>query len=124
MRKVITLILFLLMLMGCSQKMTEEALIEGNWIATSGYEDGEEKGDPNCYPFEEGIQFKDEDSVFVETFDRDFEYIFSKKDSTITFFNNSRIYSYDIKKISEDKIVFIGLSSYEGRSCVLERTQD
>lgn len=73
-------ILFILILMGCSQKMTEEVISDGTWIATSGYEKGEEKGDPDCYPFEEGIQFIDEDTVFVETSGKDIEYLFYEKD--------------------------------------------
>jgi len=60
--------------------MTEEVISDGTWIATSGYEKGEEKEDPDCYPFEEGIQFRDEDTVFVETSGKDIEYLFYEKD--------------------------------------------
>lgn len=100
MKKIFTPILFILILIGCSQKVTEEVLIDGTWIATSGYEDGEEKGDPDCYPFEEGIQFK-EDTVFVETSGKDIEYLIYEIDSTITFFHNLS-YSHEIKKISNN----------------------
>ena len=57
---------------------------------------------------------------FVDTSGKDIEYLFYEKDSTITFLYNLS-YSYEMKKISEDKIVLKGLSSIEGRSCVLER---
>ncbi len=123
-RKTLVLTILLLLLIGCSQKVTEEELIEGTWIGTSGYEDGEEEGDSNCYPFEDGIEFKSEDTVYVETYDRDFDYWLSDKETTITFLDKSRFYSYDIKKHGEDKIILEGLFSHEGHSCVMERNQD
>lgn len=121
-KKIISVII-LMMLIGCGQKVTEEVLMEGTWIATSGYEDGEETSDPNCYPFEDGIDFKNDDTVFVQTYDRDFEYMFFEEDSTIRFLDNTRSYIYEIIIIAENKIVLEGLSwsNQEGRSCVLER---
>ncbi|MEI3612518.1 hypothetical protein [Pseudogracilibacillus sp. SO30301A] len=113
-----------MLLIGCSQKVTEESLIEGTWIGTSGYEDEEEEGEPNCYPFEDGIEFKSEDTVYVETYDRDFDYWLSDKETTITFLDKSRYYSYDIKKNGEDKIILEGLFSQEGRGCIMVRNKD
>ncbi|MGY0691371.1 hypothetical protein ACW2QC_01105 [Virgibacillus sp. FSP13] len=121
MKKFFIIFPILFMLIGCSQKVTEEDLIGGNWTATAGYEDEEIGGEPNCYPFEEGIEFKDEVTAYNETYERDFEYDIRDKGSKITFLDKSRSYSYQIKKISQDEIVLEGLNFQEGRACTLER---
>lgn len=121
MRKIFIPILFISVCIGgCSQKMTEETLMEGTWIATSGYEDGEETGDPDCFRLEDGIQFTNENNVYIATSDKDIEYILSEEDSKITFFHTLQ-YSYRVKKISENKMALEGLDFSEGRNCVMER---
>lgn len=40
-------------------------------MATVGYQDGEAEGEPNCYPFQAGIEFINKDAVYIETYGRD-----------------------------------------------------
>lgn len=67
-------IFLLIFLTACSKEVTEEDLIGGTWEATSGFEDGEAKGEPYCNPFEKGLEFKDGDTVYVNDLDQDFDY--------------------------------------------------
>src|SRR5690625_7856254 len=88
MRNKLLLIIFsLFLLTSCSQKADAEYLSGCNGIATSGYEDGEIKGVPNCHFFEEGLEFKDEDIVYNTSFDEKFSYHLSDRDKVteITF---------------------------------------
>src|SRR5699024_10175950 len=64
----------LILLAACNTQVTEAELIGGEWIAKAAYEDGEIKGEPNCYPFEEGFEFKNEDTVYNTTFAENFSY--------------------------------------------------
>lgn len=63
--RILTFIPFLglLILIGCAEEVAEEDIIGGNWIATAGLQDGDAVGEPNCHPFEEGIEFTNEDAV-------------------------------------------------------------
>src|SRR5690625_1566395 len=106
---------------GCSQKVTEEDLIGGKWIGTAGYVDGKAEGKPNCYPFQDGIKFKNDDTVYVETYERDFEYRLNKKGVELALFDISRSYSYQIKKVDEDELALEGLGVSEDNTCILER---
>ena len=94
-------------------------------MATAGYEDGEAKGEPNCYPFEEGSKFENENTVYNAAFDRDVEYSLYEQDGDfhIYFAGPTPGYGYQIKKISENEIVIKGLKSgsFEDHSCYLER---
>ena len=127
MRNKLLLIIFsLFLLTSCSQKADAEYLIGGNWIATAGYEDGEIKGVPNCHFFEEGLEFKDEDTVYNASFDEDFDYRLSNqnKETEITFGSPNLgfdAYSYNIHVISENEMAFEGVYLIEGWSCYLER---
>lgn len=67
------------------------------------------------------MEFKEKDNVYVETYERDFEYDLSKKDSEVGFFDTSRSDSYQIKKTSEDEIGLEGLYSQEGHACIFEQ---
>src|SRR5699024_9240525 len=101
---IFTLLIFLT---ACSQNVTEEDfLIGGTWVATAGYEDEEARGEPNCYPFEEGIEFTSDDSFYNATSDHDFEYWLYEHegDSNIFFAGPTPGYGYRITKISEDEI--------------------
>src|SRR5690625_4750568 len=125
MRNKLLLIIFsLFLLTSCSQKADAEYLIGGNWIATSGYEDGEIKGVPNCHFFEEGLEFKDEDIVYNTSFDEKFSYHLSDRDKVteITFTSpNLGIYRFNIHVISENEMGFEGVGLAESKSCYLER---
>ncbi|TXL66747.1 hypothetical protein FHP05_05020 [Cerasibacillus terrae] len=64
-----------LLLIGCNAKVTEEDLIGDYWVPTAGYKDGEPKGEPyGSSVISEALKFKDENTVYVEAYDRDFTY--------------------------------------------------
>ncbi|WP_106496239.1 hypothetical protein [Lentibacillus sp. Marseille-P4043] len=132
MKKIYLIIPLLFILIGCRQEITEQDLIGGNWIGTAGYEDGEAKGEPNCYPFQDGIKFKDGNTVYVETRGRDFEYYLSEnEEGKITFRDSGPdessndmgavLFHYQLKIINEDGLVLKGRGLREGQSCYLER---
>ena len=126
MKRIYILVFLLFFLTACGQHVTEEDLIGGIWVATAGYKDGEAKGEPNCFPLEEGNKFKNGDTVYNATFDRDFEYwLYEYKGNHEIHFEDSNPgeYNYQIKKISDDEIVLQGLdySTSKGRACYLER---
>lgn len=112
-----------LIMIGCSAEATEDDLIGGYWIGTAGYEDGEPEGDPYCTPFAEGLEFKDEDTVYVEDYDKDLEYWFEERNNrTVIYFSGERDYrSYYIDKINKNEIGLRGTGSREKESCYLER---
>src|SRR5690625_4635327 len=116
-------ILFFLILIGCGPKITEEDLMGGYWIGTTGYKDGKPDGRPYCFPFEEGIEFKDQKTVYVEAYDEDYEYwLESDKVGTIINFRGGHDYlSYYVDKINDDELGLVGEGDYqEGESCYLE----
>lgn len=116
--------LLFIFLIGCSAEITEEDLIGGYWIGTAGYKDGEPEGDPYCLPFIiEGLEFKDESTVYAEDYDRDFEYWFEERNNrTVIYFSGERDYrSYYIDKINKNEIGLRGTGSREKESCYLER---
>ncbi|MYL46453.1 hypothetical protein GLV94_12450 [Virgibacillus halodenitrificans] len=120
--KRIILMLILITLIGCDQKVEEN--LEGKWQATAGYQDGEIKGEPNCYPFEKEIEFKEDNKVYVETYERDFKYWMSDEDGENKIvFNDSGpgLYSYQIKMLSENEMIITGLNLSEGDVCYLKR---
>ncbi|MBP1970600.1 hypothetical protein J2Z83_002736 [Virgibacillus natechei] len=121
----LTFSLLIFVLGGCTEEITEENLIGGNWVAIAGFQDGEVVGDPNCSPFEEGIEFKDEDTVFVETHDRDYEYWLYEADNGFEIMFNdtgSGIYSYEISILGENEIGITGKGDFQSEeSCYLER---
>lgn len=65
--------------MGCSSKVTEEYLIERQWTLQVGYDNDKRGEKPSCIPLQDGLEFKDDGLVYVELFDRDFEYRISEK---------------------------------------------
>lgn len=132
MKKILLFFPIFLILAGCTSKVSEEDLIGDTWKATAGYEDGEKKGGPDCYPFEEGMEFKDDDIVYIEAYERDFQYELYKDGAKIVFFDtgpnkdakdtvSNAEFSYDIQKIDDDEITLEGRATYEGYSCYFER---
>ncbi|WP_164217731.1 hypothetical protein [Virgibacillus sp. YIM 98842] len=106
--------------------MTEEDLIGGYWIGTAGYEDGEPAGEPNCMPFDDGIEFKDKETVYVETYDTDFSYwLEDNGDGIEIHFRGEELgiyLSFYIDKINEDDIGLLGKEDIQSEeSCYLER---
>src|SRR5690625_5196748 len=135
-KKIYLLIPVLLLLVGCSPKLTEEYLVGGHWIPISSYEDGEEVGEPKCIPLDEGMEFKKDDIVFVEAFERDFEYILSEEDSNVIFRDTgpdldpkadldygAGYFRYDIKITSDNEMILMGLGLLEGYNCTMERVE-
>ncbi len=66
--------ILLIILGGCNKLVTTDDLIGGKWVPKSGYKDGETSGDPVCPPYDKGLEFKDEETVYVESGDKDFRY--------------------------------------------------
>ncbi|HLR51454.1 MAG TPA: hypothetical protein VK072_01080 [Candidatus Avamphibacillus sp.] len=117
-------ILIFLTFIGCSPKIAEEDLVGGYWIGTAGYKDGKPEGTPYCFPFEEGIEFKDNETVHIEAYDKDYKYwLESDKVGTIINFRGGHDYlSYYIDKINDDALGLVGEGDFqEGESCYLER---
>ncbi|WP_461183142.1 hypothetical protein, partial [Virgibacillus kimchii] len=68
-------------LIGCSANVTKEDLIGGYWVATAGYQDGEPVGESYCFPsVDYGLEFKDEETVYVEAYESDFAYWLEEND--------------------------------------------
>ena len=120
--------------MGCSSNITEEYLIEGHWTLQAGYDNGERVEKPSCIPLQDGLKFKDDGIVFVELFDRDFEYRLSEKDSTILFRDTGPnldpkatpdrgvdYFHYDVEILNSDEMVFEGRYLLEGFNCNMVR---
>lgn len=81
--------ILIIILGGCNKLVTTDELIGGKWVPKSGYKDGEASGDPVCPPYDKGIEFKDEETVYVESGDKDFRYGLRESDDgmIINFFN-------------------------------------
>ncbi|MBT2215536.1 hypothetical protein F3157_10215 [Virgibacillus dakarensis] len=125
MKKSCLLIFFIILLAGCSEDVTKDYLIGGHWVGTAGYEDEEIGGEPYCSPFDKGMEFKDEDTVYIDAYERDFEYKLEESDNglVIEFYDPDKsLLSYYLTKISEDEMGFIGVGDFQdGESCYLER---
>lgn len=122
--KFLILIFSLFLLTSCNQKADEEYLTGGNWIATAGYEDGEAKGEPNCHYFEEGLEFKDEETVYNTSFDQEFDYTLYDNDNEteISFYApNLGVYNYIIHVINENEMGLEIADPDIELSCYLER---
>ncbi|MFS0750399.1 hypothetical protein [Oceanobacillus sp. 1P07AA] len=123
MKKVIFLIFILLLLVGCEEYITIDYLQEGNWVATAGYEGGEVDGNPEC-PIIRGLNFIDENMVYIEHIAEEFEYTISEeRDGQISFYSDSlskRMW-FDTTIIDENGIVIEGQGQMEDQVCYLER---
>lgn len=69
MKKSCLLLLFIILLTGCGKDVTKDYLIDGHWVGTAGYKGEEIEGDPYCAPFDGGMEFKDEDTVYVDAYE-------------------------------------------------------
>lgn len=119
--------LLLIFLIGCSAKVTEEDLIDGYWVATAGYKDGEPEGEPYCSPVvTDGLEFKDEETVYVEAYDTDFSYWLEDNGDGIEIHLRGGKYghylSYYIDKITDHEFGLLGKGDIQSEeSCYLER---
>ena len=128
MKYCLLLSLLLIILIGCSAKVTEEDLIDGYWIGTAGYEDGKPAGEPYCATsVANGLEFIDQDTVYVEAYKSDFEYWLEDNDTGMEIHlagDDQGIYLiYEIDKISENEIGLMSNKNVrpEEESCYLER---
>lgn len=130
----IILISVFVILMGCSKETTEDYLVGGSWLPESGYDSGEKVGEPMCIPLDEGIKFKIDGIVYVEAFERDFEYLLLEEDNNILFRDTGPnldpkstpdygvdYFSYDIKILSNDEMVLQGRGFLENKNCYMVR---
>ena len=123
-RKILMLIIVTIVIGGCSEVITEDQLIGGKWLVTNGYEDGEVGGDPVCPSFDEGLEFIDEEKVYVIDEEKEFGYSLSESDEgmEITFFNpNGEIDFFKISMENEDAFGLNGSGMIKTRNCYFER---
>jgi hypothetical protein len=119
--------LLFIILIGCSAKVTEEDLIEGYWVATAGYQDGEPEGEPYCLDVvTDGLEFRSDNTVFVEVYDSDFSYWLEDNGDGIEIHFRGEEFglylSYYIDKISENEVGLTGKGDTQSEeSCYLER---
>jgi|SRR5690625_316649 len=110
----------------CGNVITEDQLIGGKWILINGYEDGEVGGDSVCPSFDEGMEFIDEEKVYVIAEEEEFVYRLRESDEgmEITFFNPNGV--IDFYKITMENENGFGLNSSgvsKTRNCYFEREE-
>src|SRR5690625_1056788 len=118
------LLLIVIMMGGCSNVITEDQLIGGTWLVTNGYEDGEIGGDPVCPSFDEGLEFIDEEKVYVIAYEKEFVYRLRESDEgmEISLFNpNGEVDFYKITMENEDAFGLNGSGIIKTLNCYFER---
>src|SRR5690625_1206469 len=114
----------IIILGGCNKLLTTDDLIGDRWVPKSGYKDGEASGEPVCPPFDKGLEFKDEETVYVESREKDFRYSLTEASygMDINFFNpNGEWDFFEIIIENEDNLALIGSGASESFSCYFER---
>ncbi|MEI3614657.1 hypothetical protein [Pseudogracilibacillus sp. SO30301A] len=123
------LLLFMIVIIGmggCGNVITEDQLIGGTWLLTNGYEDGEIGGDPVCPPFDGGLEFIDEENVYVIDQEKEFVYRLRESDEgmEIEFYNpNGEIDFFTITMENEDGFGINGAGMSKTRNCYFEREE-
>ncbi|WP_424475230.1 hypothetical protein [Oceanobacillus kimchii] len=123
MKRVIWLIIVLTLLVGCEEIVTYDYLQEGKWIATAGYKDDENKGEPEC-PVIKGLDFKDENTVYIDHIDEEFEYSLSdERDGQLAFYSEplSLRMRFDTIIVDENSMAIEGQGRFEDQVCYMER---
>src|SRR5690625_2674328 len=118
------LLMIVIIMGGCSNVITEDQLIGDRWVPKSGYKDGEATGEPLCPPFDKGIEFKDEETVYVESGNKDFRYHLRESDDgmEIIFYNpNGEIDFLKVFIENDDNLVLLGAGISENHNCYFER---
>ncbi|WP_152655079.1 hypothetical protein [Oceanobacillus sp. CFH 90083] len=120
------LIIIMIIPVGCSTIITEEDLIGGEWVATAGYKDGEPEGEADCFDIvSQGLEFKDEKTVYSKGYESDFNYGLEEIEGGLTIYlernNGSMHRTYFIEKISEDEFGLKGRLFFEGQNCYFAR---
>ena len=119
------LLILVLILTGCSDKITEEDLIGGKWSATAGFENEEANGEPICGNYAHGLKFIDKKTVYVEYRKENFDYNLRETDKGIMQIDfyppGGGIDSYNMHKVNENAF---GINATYGNfknGCFLER---
>src|SRR5699024_1717794 len=118
------LIIATIVIGGCSEMITEEQLIGGKWLVTNGYEDEEIGGDPVCPPFDEGLEFIDQENVYVIASEEEFGYRLRESDGgmELEFLNpNGEVDYFKITLENEDAFGLNGSGMSKKRNCYFER---
>lgn len=113
-----------IILAGCNELVTTEDLIGGKWVPKSGYNDGEATGEALCPPFDKGIEFKDEETVYVESGDKDFRYSLRESDDgmEISLYNpNGELDIFKIIIENENNLALTGFGDSKSYNCYFER---
>ncbi len=108
----------------CSNVITEDQIIGGKWLVTNGYEDGEIGGEPLCPAFDEGMEFIDNEKVYVIDEEKEFDYKLTESDDgmEIIFFNPSgQVNFFEITMESEDAFGLNGSGIIKRLNCYFER---
>jgi len=116
--------ILLIILGGCNELVTTDDLIGGKWVPKSGYKNGEPSGEPVCPPFDKGLEFKDEKTVYVVSRNKDFRYSLTEASygMDINFFNpNGEWDFFEIIIENEDNLALIGSGASESYNCYFER---
>ena len=120
------LITVIIVMGGCSNMITEDQLIGGKWLVTNGYENGEVGGDPVCPSFDEGLEFIDEERVYVIAYEKEFVYKLRESDEgmEISFFNpNGEVDFFKITMENENAFGINGSGIVKTLNCYFERKE-
>ena len=118
------LLLLIIVMGGCGNVITEDQLIGGTWLVTNGYEDEELGGDPVCPAFDEGLEFIDEEKVYVIAYEKEFVYRLRESDEgmELEFYNpNGEVDFYKITMENEDAFGLNGSGIIKTLNCYFER---
>src|SRR5690625_4704539 len=118
--------ILLIIMGGCNELVTTDGLIGGKWIPKSGYKDGEASGEPQCPYLNEGIEFKDEETVYVKDRDKDFRYHLRESDDgmEISFYNpNGELDIFKIIIENENNLALTGFGDSKSYNCYFEREE-
>jgi len=118
------LLIIVIIMGGCNNVITEDQLIGGTWLVTNGYEDEELGGDPVCPAFDEGLEFIDEEKVYVIAYEKEFVYRLRESDEgmEISLFNpNGEVDFYKITMENEDAFGLNGSGIIKTLNCYFER---
>ncbi len=124
-RQLLLFMIVIIVMGGCSNAITEDQLIGGKWILVNGYEDGEIGGDPVCPAYEEGMEFIDEENVYVFAEEEEISYSLSESDEgmEIIFSYPNDIDFYKISMENENAFGLNGSGMSKTRNCYFEREE-
>lgn len=116
--------ILLITLAGCNELATSDDLIGGKWLVTNGYEDGEIGGDPVCPSFDKGMEFINEEKVYVIDEEKEFAYKLRESDGgmKISLYNpNGEVDYFKITMENENACGLNGSGMIKTLNCYFER---